>query len=193
MQSITTTKTIQPDQKLIKAKEKFIKKLQDALRKEQELSTVFIGKTKVGGQPSNKTPTIFKNGTGKTDLLDRFIKNVDEAYKTSINKTVLADMLVEAERDLKSLKQTKESIQRAKVLTIIYRNGVVKPTTFPSAREQHAYHWELKTFPEKKNMFFRLGASPLTLGFMRTEEPDPATRLAWMREFPHFSIRMKIF
>ena len=144
MQSITTTKTIQPDQKLIKAKENFIVKLQDALRKEQELSTVFIGKTKVGGQPSNKTRTIFKNGTGKTNLLDRFIKNVDEAYKTSINKTVLSDMLVEAQRDLNSLKKTKKQQHVAKVLTIIYRNGAVKPTTFPSARE-HAYHWELKT------------------------------------------------
>ena len=144
MQSITTTKTIHPDQKLIKAKEKFIAKLNDALRKEQDLSTVFIGKTQVGGQPSNKKPTIFKNGTGKTDLLDRFIKNVDEAYKTSINKTVLADMLAEAKRDLISLKKTKRQKHVAKVLTIIYRNGVVKPTTFPSARK-HKYHWELKT------------------------------------------------
>ena len=145
MKSTLYQKTIAPDNKKIKAKEDFIQKLEKALNQNKQLSKVFYGPSKLGGKPSNRPIPIFKDGPIKTPLLERFVKNVDEAYKEAINKTILKDMLEEAKRDLNNLK--KETIRQQeirKTLTIIYRNGIVKPNVYPSARRED-YHWELQT------------------------------------------------
>ena len=57
---------------VIKAKEKFVTKLVNALQKEDDITSV-IGSTKINP---------------KSNLLLRFVKGVNAQYKTTANKTV---------------------------------------------------------------------------------------------------------
>ena len=139
MQTTTYSETLpNPSSKRIKNKQEFVEKLKKAIAKNKMIGSA-LGET-----------TIHTSGAHKTGLLERFVKGIDESYKNSINSKILSDMLAEAKQDLKRLKEKsgKRDQKRIKhvikTLTIIYRNGLIRPNTFPTAR-LNKYHWELQT------------------------------------------------
>ena len=139
MQTTTYSETLpNPSSKRIKNKQEFVEKLKKAIAKNKMIGSA-LGET-----------TIHASGAHKTGLLERFVKGIDESYKNSINSKILSDMLVEAKQDLKRLKEKsgrrdqKRIKHVIKTLTIIYRNGLIRPNTFPTAR-LNKYHWELQT------------------------------------------------
>jgi len=132
MQSYTIHNTIPAaNPKHIKEKKELIDKILNAIQQENNLP--IIG------------PMIFTTGPRKTELLQRFIRNIDTSFKTNINKVVLGDMLTTARRELGIIEarapEHTERVQRT--LNIIYRNGIIKPNKFPVSTA--GYHWELQT------------------------------------------------
>ena len=139
MQTTTYSETLpNPSSKRIKNKQEFVEKLKKAIAKNKMIGTA-LGAV-----------TVHTSGAHKTGLLERFVKGIDESYKNSINSKILSDMLAEAKQDLKRLKEKsgrrdqKRRKHVIKTLTIIYRNGLIRPNTFPTAR-LNKYHWELQT------------------------------------------------
>ena len=139
MQTTTYSETLpKPSSKRIKNKQEFVEKLKKAIAKNKMIGTA-LGET-----------TVHTSGAHKTGLLERFVKGIDESYKNSINSKILSDMLAEAKQDLTKLKEKSERRDQKRIkhviktLTIIYRNGLIRPNTFPTAR-LNKYHWELQT------------------------------------------------
>jgi transcription antitermination factor NusG len=170
----------------IREKNAFITKLRTAIDAENQILESIDG------------PTIFTNGPRQTNLLDRFtpaapyhprksqvidtfIRNIDASYKRNINRVVLGDMLREAESDLQEMEASvpvrTERIQ--KTLTIIYRNGVIKPNQFPAVI--NGYHWEIQTPYQTWGQIGQVGETIIypgqTLGKVRLHFNDVNTQL----------------
>ena len=133
MHSVTITKTIDKrDAKKIAAKRKLIVKLQAAQQEQKVIADQLGGPitlAKIGAQPQGS-------------LLNRFLKGIDESYKHRVNQEILGKLLAEAQQDLADLQaiQPERRDVVRKTLTIIYRNGIIKPNHTPAARQN--YHWE---------------------------------------------------
>jgi len=117
---------------VIKAKEKFVTKLVNALQQEDDITSV-IGSTKINPN---------------SNLLLRFVKGVNAQYKTTANKMVLEEMLRSASSNLYRLQMekatgpiTSEVVEN--YITIEFNNGVLRPRTWPTNPEN--FQWELKT------------------------------------------------
>jgi len=193
----TSTKSHTHGVKRIEEKKKFIRKLELALSKNKQLSTVIRGPfTKIPESmplynPKTHTityvkrpneqalsPAIHKDSLGSrvgpTSLLDRFIKNVDKTYKTKINGHVLENMLKEAKQDLQNMKKvivTPPKVVRS--LSIKYRNGVVHPNVYPDGNRE-AYQWELQT---TRQPFVRVGVKGQRI--VRPNAPSGTVRLRY--------------
>jgi hypothetical protein len=124
------TRTL-PSDKIIRAKEKFVKKLTDAIQTENNVSSV-IGSTKIDPD---------------ANLLLRFVKGVDKQYKTTANKLVLKQMLKEAASDLYRLQLEKNTGPlttpvEQKYIHIGVHDGVIRPNVWPDDTDN--YQWVFK-------------------------------------------------
>jgi hypothetical protein len=157
VQQWKNVEVIPNDPKLIEAKEKLIEKLERALENEKEINEVLETNPDLDSDDElkrvNKYENLFPDRDSddsdeedeidqRRDLLARFVKGVDESYKHRANQEILSNMLKEARRDLERLEEMeperREYVQ--KTLTIIFRNGVIRPNVYPEAREN--YQWE---------------------------------------------------
>jgi hypothetical protein len=167
VQEFKNIQTIPTDPKLIHAKQKLIEKLERVLENEKEINEFLETKYDSDGEPErvNKYENIFPDRDSddsdeeddieqRKDLLARFVKGVDESYKHRANQEILSNMLKEAKRDLERLEamepERREYVR--KTLTIIFRNGVIRPNIYPGARDN--YQWE---YANKYQSWDRIG------------------------------------
>ena len=167
VQEFKNIQTIPTDPKLIQAKQKLIEKLERVLENEKEINEFLETKYDSDGEPErvNKYENIFPDRDSddsdeeddieqRKDLLARFVKGVDESYKHRANQEILSNMLKEAKRDLERLEamepERREYVR--KTLTIIFRNGVIRPNIYPGARDN--YQWE---YANKYQSWDRIG------------------------------------
>ena len=161
MHRLNLTETIKKrDPKLIKAKRKLVRDLTRALNKEDQINTALGNELGNYGSRAINTDGPARGGS----LLGRFVKGVDESYKHRVNKKVLEDLLVEARRDLAGLEAMTDEQRNyvRKTLTIIYRNGIVKPNHFPVARRDlRKYHWQYESQFEPWKMIGERGQAEI--------------------------------
>ena len=137
---------------LIKAKKQLRDKLKDALKKEQTISRIL---------EYRDSDSDSDDGVDSRPLLARFVQGVDASYKHQANQEILKNMLREAKLDLERLERMEPERREhvVKTLTIIYRNGVIRPNILPDARND--YHWE---YANKRQAWTQLGeAGPAVL------------------------------
>ncbi|MDA7838694.1 hypothetical protein N9A45_00005, partial [bacterium] len=147
---------------LIKAKKQLRDKLKDALKKEQTISRILEYRDSDSNSDSdNDLDSDSDDRVDSSELLARFVQGVDASYKHRANQEILKNMLREAKLDLERLEKMEPERREhvVKTLTIIYRNGVIRPNILPDARND--YHWE---YANKRQAWTQLGeAGPAVL------------------------------
>lgn len=119
MQTLRISKTIEPANiRVVEAKKKFIQKIKQAQQAEGNILKAI----------QMITPRKVPDLNEKSNLLDRFLKGMDEQYQTKANIFALQNLLAQAEKDLATTQTTKKITNISKeYITIQYRNGVIQP------------------------------------------------------------------
>ena len=163
---IVSKKSSSVDVSVIEAKEILIEKMEKALKKEkkigqqddkrrEEKSAEAYGKLRKEGYVV-PTSEYIRNYFGKAPYVDdkmslsRFVKGVDKVYKNQFNIKLLEQMIANAKDYVKQEREQNRMAKKVqeserKIISLIYRNGTIRPKMNLSEFEAKKYHWEIKT------------------------------------------------
>ena len=115
------------DNKLRQERAALALKLQTKIANEERIADYLGRKPKVDNHP----------------LLDRFVKGIDIAYKTQLNIRAMQNILATVQRNQPIAQM--DRVKRVQQLSIMYRNGIIRPKNTVSQRQSRDYRWELKS------------------------------------------------
>jgi len=126
---------------LIDAKEAFLRKLTDALGKENTIAGAI---TRIERVPEPKRAET-KDIQMTFGYFDNFVRHVNDAHRHDKNAEKIQALIEATSSELKAMREAKDEEPPSKVvrtLNIIFRNGIIKPTE--PVNNPDKYHWEMQ-------------------------------------------------